>query len=325
MRNRPNPILLAVLSLLLIPAGAFAQIAAYSQDFELLDGLSTSALADDGWLVFGIVYDTDATTFLGQYGPFPAPNDGFAFCQIDNSQGGPEQGFQQLVVFSDYNNGDHALGRYIESITYREWTITEANVGQRWTFAFQAKKGNIELLSTAQAFIKVIDPNNSYALTTSVVEDMTSIPVEWGGWSLQLDITQDLVGQIFQIGFSSLATLYQGAGIFYDNIEFSSQTGTDAPNAATRQLALKQNSPNPFNPTTRIEFSLAQPGYADLSIYDLAGRRVATLQQSNLDAGDHFVDWDGRNDSGARVASGNYRYVLRTAQGQAARGMTLLK
>ena len=41
-------------------------LAPYQQDFELLDGLSTSALADDGWLVFGIVYDTDATTFLGQ-------------------------------------------------------------------------------------------------------------------------------------------------------------------------------------------------------------------------------------------------------------------
>jgi hypothetical protein len=37
------------------------------------------------------------------------------------------------------------------------------------------------------------------------------------------------------------------------------------------------------------------------------------------------VDWDGRTDDGAAVASGNYRYVLRTAQGQLARGMTLLK
>ena len=62
-----------------------------------------------------------------------------------------------------------------------------------------------------------------------------------------------------------------------------------------------------------------------MSVFDLAGRRVATLHRGELGAGEHHVIWNGKTDSGAAAAAGQYRYVLKTADGQVARSMVLLK
>jgi flagellar hook assembly protein FlgD len=52
---------------------------------------------------------------------------------------------------------------------------------------------------------------------------------------------------------------------------------------------------------------------------------VATLLRGDLDAGEHHVVWNGRNDGGASVASGRYQYVLTTQEGRLSRSMLLLK
>ncbi len=94
---------------------------------------------------------------------------------------------------------------------------------------------------------------------------------------------------------------------------------------ASLDMTLDQNYPNPFNPLTRIKFSLENAGAVELTIFDLAGRRVATLQQGLMAAGDHHVTWNGTNKSGSTVPTGHYTYVLKTSRGQLARSMILLK
>jgi len=327
MRNPAKAILAAAVLLCLAPA-ANADLAPYSQDFELLDQLSLTALGDDGWVVYGNVYAAADTSYLYGYGVFPAPNDitAPAFCMIDIEQGGIEQGYQQLVVISDYNNVDHGNGNFIESNTFREMTIGAADVGKTYKFAYQAKLGNIAGGSTALAFIKTLDPTAGYATTNFVSLDMTSIPTEWGGYDLSLTITPELEGQLFQIGFSSMATLYESSGIYYDNIVFGEDDVSPVPDSSVALgPVLRQNYPNPFNPSTRIDFSVETAGKADLSVYDLAGRRVATLHSGNLPNGDHHVVWNGRMANGAAAPAGQYRYVLKTADGSVARSMVLLK
>lgn len=299
-------------------------ITPYSQDFEMLIQPDTSALGNDGWLVYGNVSDPLGNYLYG-YGPFPAPNDGFAFCQIDQNQGGVEQGFQQLSVFSDYNNADHAVGNLIESNVFQEQTVAAADVGDVWSFAFQAKRGNLVAPSTAAAFIKTLDPANGWALTNYISVDMTTIPDTWGGYSLSIPIDASLSGQIIQFGFVNVATLYESAGIFYDNVEWNVLT-TAAPDAATLMNAsLAQNYPNPFNPSTRIAFELGRTETVELTVFDLAGRRIATLFSGELGVGEHAMTWDGRTDAGENAAAGQYRYVLKTPAGQMSRSMMLLK
>ena len=324
MRKRTMACVTAALLISLAPVAALA-LAPYEQDFEGLDQSSLTALADDGWLVFGNVF-TPGGAYLYGYGPFPAPNDGAAFCAIAVGEGGDEQGIQQLAVYSDYNNTDHAVGNIIESNVFQEQTITAGDVDLIWRFAFQAKLGNIDGASTALAFIKTLDPSSGWALTNFLTVDMTSIPETWGGYSLTIAIDGDLVGQILQFGFANTATNYESSGIFYDNVRFEVVGQAAVPDGATLAGAmLKQNYPNPFNPSTTIDFALERPGFVDLVVLDLAGRRIATLHEGELAAGGHSRVWDGRADTGAMVASGQYRYVLTTASGQVSRSMILLK
>lgn len=99
---------------------------------------------------------------------------------------------------------------------------------------------------------------------------------------------------------------------------------SDAPAFRSADV-LRQNVPNPFNPGTWIEFELTQPGAAELAVCDVAGRAVRLLARARMPAGPHRVEWDGRDDSGAMVASGVYYYSLHTAQGRSTKRMVLLR
>jgi hypothetical protein len=82
---------------------------------------------------------------------------------------------------------------------------------------------------------------------------------------------------------------------------------------ATPEVADLGAAPNPFNPSTVLRFSLAQAGPVNLTIYDVRGQRVATLQNGPLPAGEHTIRWEGRDESGATVASGVYFVALQNA------------
>jgi len=205
-------------------AAGYAQLSAYSQDFEGLVQADPNALGNDGWKIFANVFD-GSWNYLYGYGTFPAPNNPGdpAFCLIASGEGGVPQGAQQLVVFSDYKNTDHGIGNIIEANVFQERTIGAGDVGTTWNFLFDAKKGDLGGASTALAFIKTLDPNNSFAQTNFITVDMTSIPATWGTYSLSIAIDNGLVGQILQFGFLSYASNYEPSGIFYDNINFAEE------------------------------------------------------------------------------------------------------
>lgn len=94
---------------------------------------------------------------------------------------------------------------------------------------------------------------------------------------------------------------------------------------ASSRWALKQNAPNPFNPSTVISFTLAESGPAELQVFNLRGQNVRRLVAGSLEAGDHSVTWDGRDDSGARVPSGVYFYKLTAGDFEGMQRMVLLK
>nr|MDK2851528.1 hypothetical protein [Candidatus Cloacimonadota bacterium] len=71
-------------------------------------------------------------------------------------------------------------------------------------------------------------------------------------------------------------------------------------------LALHSNYPNPFNPSTTINFSLPTKAQTRLVIYNVRGQKVKVLLSDTLDCGNHSVVWNGRDDSNRPVASGIY-------------------
>jgi hypothetical protein len=91
------------------------------------------------------------------------------------------------------------------------------------------------------------------------------------------------------------------------------------------EVALAQNVPNPFNPTTTIGFTLAALAPVTLRVYDARGALVASLFEGKLGEGQHTVDWAGTDNAGQPVASGTYFYVLTTGKQRLSRKMVLLK
>ena len=87
--------------------------------------------------------------------------------------------------------------------------------------------------------------------------------------------------------------------------------------------ALLQVRPNPFNPATRIRFSVAERGPVSLRVFDAGGRLVATLFQGTADPGVREVAWDGRNFKGRPSGSGVY-FCRLEASGQKVVGKLIL-
>jgi len=208
-------------------ATSLAPTVEYRQDFELLDQQASGALSADGWLVFANIFDGVTLGYLYGYGPFSAPNGGPGFSGIDIGKGGFDQGSQQLVVYSNYDDAQHGSGNLVEANVFRERTIVAGDVGRTLTFSGDALRGNIAGDTTAIAFIKTLDPNNSYAQSNFITYNTTSLPLTWSPFAVSLDIDAGLVGQILQYGFSTTATNYEGSGNFYDNLK--AQTVPTAP------------------------------------------------------------------------------------------------
>jgi|GEM_PF-2387271 len=91
------------------------------------------------------------------------------------------------------------------------------------------------------------------------------------------------------------------------------------------RVELAQNFPNPFNPETSIRFAIPEAGLVTLEIYDLMGRKVATLLDGFQASGFHQVRWTGTNAQGAPVSSGVYFYRLQTDGQQILKKMILLR
>jgi len=218
----------------------------YEQNFESLDQASGTALGTApggaGFQVFGNEFLPDGT-FIQGYGPFSAPNGTPGFCSIALEQGGPEQGAQVLVIYSDYNNtGNQEAGNLVEANTFQEpfanpgTLITAADLGT-YTFSFDAKRGDINdptlprcdptapeytpnppCDSTALAFIKTLDPSAGFATTNNITLNTTAIPDSWNRYSIQIVVDNALIGQILQFGFAATATNFEPSGVFYDNL-----------------------------------------------------------------------------------------------------------
>jgi len=219
---------------------SFAQsssaLVAYSQNFETLDAENSFALGIVGGEGF-VIYNTSyfGSTVLYSYGPFTAPNGGPGFSAIAAGEGGVDQGDQYLNIYSDYNNADHgnAAVTHVSSV-FKEQTMVGDESGT-WTFSFDAKapfEGGIDTSQvSARAFIKTIDPNNNYALTNEIFIDMTDVSnTDWASFSMDFTILDGaaLTGQLLQFGFETTGGNYADSGIYYDNINFTSEVPVPA-------------------------------------------------------------------------------------------------
>ncbi len=86
------------------------------------------------------------------------------------------------------------------------------------------------------------------------------------------------------------------------------------------KFELSQNYPNPFNPSTKISFTVAEPGNVKLSVYNVLGQQVAELVNGYMSAGSFVANFDASS-----LSSGMYIYTLESGAVKITRKMSLLK
>jgi Secretion system C-terminal sorting domain/Right handed beta helix region len=100
----------------------------------------------------------------------------------------------------------------------------------------------------------------------------------------------------------------------------SGSVGSNGVSSDVSDASTLQNYPNPFNPTTKIDYRVTTAGQVTLKVYDILGREVATLVNTNEQQGNYSTQFDG-----SRLSSGIYFYILKTADKTEIQKMLLMK
>ncbi|MBC8377514.1 MAG: T9SS type A sorting domain-containing protein [FCB group bacterium] len=110
--------------------------------------------------------------------------------------------------------------------------------------------------------------------------------------------------------------------VYFLKTRLAPASGVDVDNDLVNPVSfeLRENYPNPFNPSTIIDFSIPTSGMVKLTVYDITGRAVQTLHQGFLTAGNHQYTFEGQN-----LASGAYFYALKSQGFQDVKKMLLVK
>jgi carboxypeptidase T len=161
---------------------------------------------------------------------------------------------------------------------------------------------------------------------TTTVGGQPSYTGNKGPWAWEQINLAPYAGEQVKLRFNLISDAsLRGDGFYFDELRVveyrdSVVNGvTDGP-AIPLVFALEQNHPNPFNPATRIRFSLPASGHTTLVVYEVLGKAVATLVNEPLAAGRHEVTWDA-----ADYSSGVYFYRLVSGKSSATRKLLLVR
>ena len=122
----------------------------------------------------------------------------------------------------------------------------------------------------------------------------------------------------FNQGSNTLQFSSTAGGVTIDKVQFllnnSVTASVDSKPIIADGFVLKDAYPNPFNPSTKIEFRLPVDHRVSLAVYNIAGQQVKVLADAKFSAGTNYVKWNGTNSAGHKVSSGQYFCVMEYAK-----------
>ena len=130
-------------------------------------------------------------------------------------------------------------------------------------------------------------------------------------------------GGPLKIGATTEGMYIDNFGVYYIYTISGVENVGGVPLGARTQI--RKAYPNPFNPSTTIEFSVSQSGSVRVGIFDIQGRQVATLVNEAMNAGIYRVRWNGKSSGGADVASGVYFVKVQSRGGSDTGRLALVK
>jgi hypothetical protein len=135
----------------------------------------------------------------------------------------------------------------------------------------------------------------------------------WGNWTIQTQYSGS-VSMTLITSFYRQVKVSVNDGNNVPTTGWGGYLGDDLPKIQAgkipRQFDLLKNYPNPFNPTTTIRYALPQAGTVHLEIFNLIGQKIKTLVDEYKTEGFYEVVWNGLNEAGNPIASGEYFYKI---------------
>jgi len=243
--------------------------------------------------------------------------------------------FEDFTVWAN-GDGDITGDHNFEDTAIIKWICMDYNVGP-YKYTIAADANSISLFNAYDAgavSFGLFAPDgtglgyHAYAGESSGWKKSTRIIDEGTSFDGLYPDNQQAGGTHYQEGGYAAYVAAHGladtvAGIYFIGHDSITGTITDVvavEDAAPDAFVVSQNVPNPFNPTTTINFSLAEAGNMTVEVFNIAGQKVDTLVNGYMDSGTHSVVWDASS-----VSAGVYFYTVKSGDFSKTMKMTLLK
>ena len=204
--------------------------------------------------------------------------------------------FYYLAVGGDYEYGPSLVETTNSGIDWDYQTLNEFGIA--YSISFRTDSEAWIPLGFAQNFLKTINTGNNWSLLqtpdSSELYDLVFVDYR-NGWTVGSE------GRIYK--YNPNSSIIIGSQNIFPNLFF-----------------LYQNYPNPFNPTTSINFSIPQDGLVKLVVYDVLGKEIATLVNSEQTSGTYQVTFDA-----SKLNSGVYFYKITSGDFSDVKKMLLVK
>ena len=128
----------------------------------------------------------------------------------------------------------------------------------------------------------------------------------WSLYTTEQDLPEVLDGQ---------------SGVFFVVLPAMNIESDNIPN----EFKLHSAYPNPFNPSTTIQFDIPEDSFVSLNVFDMMGRKIKTLLNDKISAGRRSITWDGTNNLNQVVSAGTYFYMISTSNYKSTKKLILLK
>ena len=231
---------------------------------------------------------------MGAFGVGCGP---YNFSPTDFSLSAPSNNAQITIDDSNMNDG---------FITF-SWDESSDENGDSLVYLLHATSTEIEDFSL-DTNITSIDIPYMELVDEMSENNITSATIEW-----TVDVTD------------GIDTVTADNAPFTLNVDGSDALSAFAGQLTPQVFALHQNYPNPFNPTTTLKYDLPEDAMVNITIYDMIGRVVKTMVNSQQNTGFKSVRWNATNDNGSPVSAGLYLYTIQAGEFKKTKKMVLLK
>jgi hypothetical protein len=265
-------------------------------------GVATFAFPYDTWVLVELIVDIDNDVAEFKF-------NGTSIYSWPWSAGATGSGSQLKLAGNDFFGATAQDQMYIDDYTFVDLNVIPVeltsfsadfinnSINLSWITATELNNSGFEIerKSTDNKFVQIGFVPGSGTSTEARTYSFSDTKVTSGNYTYRLK----------QVDFDG-------------SFEYSNEINIDIKAPFTYNL--EQNYPNPFNPSTLIKYSVAQDGFVNVSVFNLLGEKIATLVNTNMQAGRYEVNFNASS-----LSSGVYFYSIEAGNFKAVRKLMLMK